>query len=72
MQEPWQELTLNFWTLNIFIIRGGGFLYGDVSRRRGAFTGEDFLFIYPDLRTAFIGWFDDGVMISAREGVVKA
>ena len=67
-----QELTLNFWTLNIFIIRGGGFLYGDVSRRRGAFTGEDFLFIYPDLRTAFIGWFDDGVMISAREGVVKA
>ncbi len=36
----------------------------------GKFSGDNIAFIYPDLRTALVGKFVDGVMDGAREATV--
>ena len=53
------------------LLEGGGILFGKVNRK-GLFSGEDIMFIYPDLETCFVGWFNNGVMVSAKEGHISA
>ena len=50
---------------------GGGFVYG-VPDDSGKFTGNDIAFIYPDMSTALLGNFVDGVMDGAREVTIEA
>ena len=38
--------------------------------KAGQFTGEDIMYIYPDLVTCLVGKFMNGVMIEARESKV--
>ena len=45
---------------------GGGYLTGEVDED-GKFTGGDIAFLYPDLSTALVGRFEDGIMMEARE-----
>ena len=42
---------------------GGGFLYG-IPDENGKFTGDKLAYVYPDLETALIGRFKDGILIS--------
>ena len=48
-------------------LQGGGWLHG-VLDREGQLTGEEVVYIYPDLRTCLVGRFQGGRMESAREG----
>ena len=50
-------------------LEGGGWLHGVVDKE-GQFTGEDMMYIYPDLVTCLVGKFRNGVMIAARESRV--
>eukprot|EP00092_Neocalanus_flemingeri_P005708 GFUD01006148.1.p1 GENE.GFUD01006148.1~~GFUD01006148.1.p1 ORF type:complete len:499 (+),score=146.27 GFUD01006148.1:42-1538(+) len=50
-------------------VEGGGWLHGVVDKE-GQFTGEDMMYIYPDLVTCLVGNFRNGVMIEARESMV--
>jgi len=43
---------------------GGAWLTGDVDEH-GKFTGNSVAFLYPDLQTALLGQFDNGVMVAA-------
>ena len=45
---------------------GGGFLVGVVDEKGGFTHPHAIAYIYPDLRTALLGHFEDGVMKSAR------
>ena len=42
---------------------GGAWLYGEVDKI-GEFTGDEIAYIYPDLRTALVGRFINGTMVS--------
>ena len=42
---------------------GGAWLYGEVDEV-GEFTGDEIAYIYPDLKTALIGRFINGTMVS--------
>lgn len=42
---------------------GGAWLYGEVDDI-GEFTGDEIAYIYPDLKTALIGRFINGTMVS--------
>ena len=42
---------------------GGAWLYGEVDEI-GEFTGDEIAYIYPDLKTALIGRFINGTMVS--------
>ena len=35
-------------------------------------SGPDVAFIYPDLKTGFVGWFDSDAMVSAKKSAVVA
>ena len=48
---------------------GGGFLYGSPDAS-GKFTGDQLAFIYPDLSTALVGRFVDGVMDGAQAATI--
>ena len=50
-------------------LEGGGWLHGVVDKE-GQFTGEDMMYIYPDLVTCLVGKFKNGVMLEARESMV--
>lgn len=50
-------------------LKGGGFLVGPVDRK-GTMTGEGMMYIFPDLTTCLVGYFDKGVMLRARAAVV--
>lgn len=41
---------------------GGSWIHGVVDCE-GKFTGEDIAFVYPDLKTALVGKFEDGLMV---------
>ena len=43
---------------------GGGWLHG-VADQRGEMTGDQIMYIYPDLATVLWGSFDRGVMVRA-------
>ena len=43
-----------------------GWLYGQFRAGNSSATGENLAYIYSDLRTAFLGHFERGVMIKAR------
>ena len=51
-------------------LEGGGWLHGVVDLE-GKFTGEDIMYIYPDMFTCLVGKFRDGIMIEARESRVN-
>ena len=51
------------------IVIGSGYIYGSVNAK-GDFTGDDIAFVYPDFKTAFVGRFEKGIMIHARESEV--
>ena len=55
-----------FWEKN-GPIRNDGWLYGNVNKKHGPFTGDNIAYIYSDLKTALVGTFNDSVMIAARE-----
>lgn len=46
-------------------LTGGGWLVGHVDAN-GEYTGADIAFLYPDMKTALVGEFCQGVMIKAR------
>jgi len=46
-------------------LEGGGWLHGKVDER-GKLTGDDIMFIYPDMHICLVGQFKDGIMVSAR------
>ena len=48
---------------------GGGWLTGQVDTR-GAMTGDNIAFVYPDLSTCLHGQYEDGMAVSVRPGVV--
>ena len=41
------------------IVPGGGCLFVRDGRNKGKFSGQDVAYIYPDLSTCWVGWFDD-------------
>ena len=47
---------------------GGSWLVGTVDQR-GEFTGDDVAYVYGDMRTAFVGKFDDGTMVKICETI---
>ena len=49
---------------------GGGWLHGVVDNQ-GHFTGDNILYIYPDLVTCLVGIFNKGIMVEARESTVR-
>jgi len=51
-------------------VRGGGWLVGQVCPYTGRFTGEDIAFLYPDMRTALVGQFVKGTLVSGRHARV--
>ena len=51
------------------VLKGGGCVVGQADTA-GHLTGPCLAYIYPDHRTALLGQFSDGVMISGREHVV--
>ncbi|XP_059086689.1 uncharacterized protein LOC131883271 [Tigriopus californicus] len=48
---------------------GGAWIHGEVGID-GDFTGESITYVYPDMKTAFVGQFKQGIMISAQESEV--
>jgi len=48
-------------------LRGGGWLVGRVCPRTGQYTGPEIAFLYPDLKTALVGKFQNGTLVSGRE-----
>ena len=48
---------------------GGGFIYGEPDDS-GKFTGDQIAFIYPDLETALVGRFVDGVMVCFKTNCI--
>ena len=44
---------------------GGAWIIGKVDSK-GEFTGDDIAYVYPDLETALVGTFKNGLMIKAR------
>jgi len=46
-------------------IRGDGWLFGKPDKT-GKFSGEDIAYIYPDLQTAILGKFDDGLLVCGK------
>jgi len=50
---------------------GGGYITGCVDEE-GKFTGKEIAFLYPDLQTALLGEFNDGVMVAARPARLEA
>ena len=50
---------------------GQGWLYGQVDHK-GRFTGDEIVFLYPDLSTCLLGKFEDGVMKEAVEARVAS
>eukprot|EP00088_Acartia_fossae_P044428 TRINITY_DN4716_c0_g1_i9.p1 TRINITY_DN4716_c0_g1~~TRINITY_DN4716_c0_g1_i9.p1 ORF type:complete len:266 (+),score=51.09 TRINITY_DN4716_c0_g1_i9:36-833(+) len=46
-------------------VRGEGWLVGCLDNK-GKFTGEEIAYLYPDLETAILGKFEDGVLISGQ------
>jgi len=46
-------------------LEGGGYLTGTVDQA-GLFTGDSIAYLYPDLSTALVGIFKDGVMVAAK------
>ena len=50
---------------------GGGWLTGQVDTR-GAMTGDNVAFVYPDLSTCLHGQYDNGVAVSVRAGLVTS
>lgn len=51
-------------------VRGDGWLVGELDEK-GEFTGDDIVFLYPDLSTALIGKFHQGEVVSVRAGTVE-
>ena len=51
-------------------LEGGGWLHG-VLDMWGMFTGDNIIYIYPDMITCLVGKFREGVMIEARESRVE-
>eukprot|EP00092_Neocalanus_flemingeri_P021710 GFUD01023548.1.p1 GENE.GFUD01023548.1~~GFUD01023548.1.p1 ORF type:complete len:461 (+),score=107.13 GFUD01023548.1:170-1552(+) len=48
------------------IVGGGGCVVGRVDKK-GKLSGPDIAYIYPDFKTALVGQFEDGIMISAQQ-----
>ncbi len=44
---------------------GGSYITGVVDGK-GELTGDDIAYIYQDLTTAFVGRFEDGIMVKER------
>ena len=51
------------------MLEGGGVLVGNVNRHE-KFSGNETIFLYPDLITCFVGWFEDEKMVNAKIGNV--
>jgi len=51
-------------------LQGGGWLHGQVNDK-GELTGDDIMFVYPDLTTCLVGKFQKGVMVSARLSYIQ-
>ena len=49
-----------------------GFLYGDLDNRGRGFTGDDILYLYPDLVTGLRGRFRDGEAVEVRSVMVTS
>jgi histone-lysine N-methyltransferase SETD7 len=52
------------------MLEGGGWLHGRVDHN-GKLTGDDIMYIYPDLNTCLVGRFTDGVMEATKEAHVE-
>ena len=51
---------------------GGAWLYGNLDQN-GAFSGENFAYLYQDLELAIVGEFKDGLLVNGQEAnVIKA
>ena len=48
---------------------GGGYITGQVDSR-GRFTGDNIAFVYPDMSTAILGRYNDGVLVSGAPATV--
>ncbi len=51
---------------------GGGFVVGSVDDTTGTFSGSNLAYIYPDMRMAWVGRFQDGVMVEGKQTEVIA
>ncbi len=49
---------------------GGSYITGVVDGK-GELTGGDIAYIYQDLTTAFVGRFEDGIMVKERNTLEK-
>ncbi len=52
-------------------LKGGAWVHGKVNEE-GELTGENIAYVYPDLRTALIGKFKRGIMVSQRKVSLRA
>ena len=52
------------------LIKGGGYVVGHVNED-GLLTGNDIAYLFPDLRTAFVGSFQNGVMREAKASTLN-
>ncbi len=50
-------------------LTGGTWVTGDVDEE-GSITGDDVAFVYQDLKTAIVGKFRDGVLVSVANSLV--
>lgn len=50
---------------------GGGYLTGKVNEE-GKLTGDEIAFVYPDLETAIVGRFEDGVLVNGRASKIAS
>lgn len=48
-----------------------GFLFGEIDPR-GAVSGDDAVFVYPDMKTVLVGKYADNEMMGARESRIVA
>ena len=53
-------------------LRGGGWLVGQVCPFTGQFTGDPIAFLYPDLKTAVVGEFQNGVLLHGTPSVISS
>ena len=49
---------------------GQGWIYGQVNSQTGQFTGDNIVYIYPDLLTCLVGKFEGGCLVEARPSCI--
>ena len=51
-------------------VLGGGWIHGPVDTETGEVTGDELMYIYPDMEHVLYGTFRRGAMVRARQTTV--